>query len=57
MNWNNLFESVGNAAERKIKDMARRMTDSQLENAYYNGDNSWQVREILENEMRRRHLL
>lgn len=59
MDWNNFCESVNDAAKRKIKGMVRRMSDAQLEYQYYydSGERDWQIQEILEEEMRRRHLL
>lgn len=64
MDWNNLFNSVNNAVEKKyqklegdMRQKVKRYSDSQLKNAYNSGKATAAGEEILEDEMRRRGLL
>lgn len=57
MKWDDVIRNTGDAAEKRLRSMARDWSDEMLKQQYYNNDNSWKVQEILENEMRRRGLL
>lgn len=56
MDWDQLCSSINNKVETKMASIAKRLTDSQLEEEYYNAENE-SKRQVFEKEMRRRGLL